>query len=239
MRCNICGGTEFADLKNRIAALCKGCASYERTRLMWMYIEKLGIRRDARILHLAPERGIHDRLSSMVDEGSYVTADLDPRRYPFAKNCVRIDLCNLDREPSGQYDLILHSHVLEHIPCNIAYTLFHLHRMLKQDGTHLFIAPFLGGRYDECFADIGDAERARRFGQNDHVRRFGRDDIASHIGKLLELPAAFDATRDFPESALEAAGIPENHWRGFHVGTVLVLARNDMKFIGGAPLARA
>lgn len=234
MICNICGCDEFLDMHSRVAVRCANCDSLERTRLLWLYIERLGLDANSRVLHIAPEKGIYDALSKLTSEGNYVTADLEPKRYAFAKDCREIDLCELDAEPSFQYDLILHSHVLEHIPCNIAYTLFHLHRMLKPDGTHLFIAPFMSGRYEESFAVLDNAERTRRFGQWDHVRRFGRDDVSSHLGKILDIPEAFDATCDFPTAELIKFNVPENHWRGFHIGTVLALKRNDMKLLGHA-----
>ena len=229
--CNLCGCSEWGDMGVRQGVLCRDCNSVERTRLLWLYLQQLGVDRTTRILHLAPEKGIYQQLSAITSEKNYVTADFDPNRYRFATNCRPIDLCNLDGEPSRQFDLILHSHVLEHIPCSIAYVLFHLHRMLTDDGTHLFIAPFMPGRYDECFAELSDEERIARFGQFDHVRRFGRDDIGSHIGQLLRLPDQFDATVDFPPETLRRYNIPEGQWTGFHPGTVLRLRRHDMHLL--------
>lgn len=231
MQCNICGSTAFIDMHARLNVRCKECGSLERTRLLWLYLNNAGIKPASRVLHLAPEKGLYDILSSRLDAGNYVTADIDPSRYAFAQGCMKLDLCDLESQSSRVYDFIIHSHVLEHVPCNIAYTLFHLHRMLKDDGMHICIIPFMQGGYDECFQDIGSEERTRRFGQFDHVRRFGRDDRDSHLGKLISLPAAFDARECFSEDALRAANIPENHWRGFHIGTVLMLKRDDMKLL--------
>jgi hypothetical protein len=231
MQCNICGSTAFVDMHARSNVRCKECGSLERTRLLWLYLDNAGIDSTARVLHLAPEKGLYDILSARTGAGNYVTADIDPSRYAFARGCMRLDLCELETQPSRAYDFIIHSHVLEHVPCNIAYTLFHLHRMLKDDGMHICIIPFMQGSYDECFQDIGGEERTRRFGQFDHVRRFGRDDRDSHLGKLITLPAAFDARERFSEEELRAANIPESHWRGFHIGTVLMLKRNDMKLL--------
>lgn len=233
MICNLCGCEEFLDMGKRRNVRCARCNSLERTRLLWLYIQREGVVESSRILHIAPEKGIYNALSATAAAANYVTADLEPARYPFAKNCRRIDLCDLDAEPGAEYDLILHSHVLEHVPCNIAYTLFHLHRMLKPDGLHLFIAPFMHGKYEESFADLQEAERTRRFGQRDHVRRFGADDIASHLGKILVLPERFDATQDFDVEQLRKFNVPESHWTGFHGGTVLALRRNDMRFAAG------
>lgn len=231
MKCNVCGSSAFIDMNTRKKVRCAECGSLERTRLLWMYLQKIEIGPSARVLHLAPERGLYARFREMCGEGNYVSADINPARYGFAKECRKLDLCDLDGEPDCHYDLIVHSHVLEHVPCNIAYTLFHLHRMLKPEGLHVCVIPFMPGRYDECFEAIGADDRTRRFGQFDHVRRFGAADIPAHLGSLLTLPANFDATDDFPPEELLEANITESHWRGFHISTVLRLRREDMKLL--------
>ncbi|GAB4360118.1 MAG: hypothetical protein Fur0042_29670 [Cyanophyceae cyanobacterium] len=229
MQCNLCDNGEFTDMNSRKNVKCTQCGSLERTRLLWMYLQNLPLKDDAKVLHLAPEKGIYAALSKRIASGNYIAADLDPKRYPFAEPCVKIDLCNLDDWPSCEYDLILHSHVLEHTPCNIAYTLFHLHRMLKEDGRHVCIIPFMGGKYDECFQDLSGEERQKRFGQYDHVRKFGKKDIPSHLGSIINVPSTFDATRDFDIHLLQEANIPENHWTGFHMGTVLNFSKDDLR----------
>lgn len=229
MQCNICGATAFAEVKNRGAVRCETCMSLERTRLLWMHVERLGVARGWRVLHLAPERGIFDRLQQILDPEDYTVADLDPSGYPFAANCHAIDLTRMEAWPSDHYDLILHSHVMEHVPATLAYPVFHLHRMLKPSGRHLCVIPFLPGPYDECFAEIGWKERLRRFGQNDHVRRLGTDDLHAHLGSILALPEAPDAREFFSAEALHAANIPEDCWTGYHISTVLELRKQDYK----------
>jgi hypothetical protein len=231
MECNICGSAAFDDMHARKNVRCKDCGSLERTRLFWLYLESAGITSDSRILHLAPEAGVYKILNARLRDGNYITADIDPARYAFAAGCTKLDLCELEDQPAYEFDFIIHSHVLEHVPCNIAYTLFHLHRMMKKDGLHICIIPFMPGRYDESFQEIGSEERIRRFGQFDHVRRFGSDDKELHLGKLITLPKNFDARDRFSEEQLRAANIPESHWCGFHIGTVLTLKRSDMKFL--------
>lgn len=229
MQCNLCGCEEFIDMNVRVKVKCKHCGSLERTRLLWMYLSQYKIKKNTKILHLAPEKGIYIRLSNILLEKNYIIADFNPKKYPFAKNCIRIDLCDLDHEKSNQFDFIIHSHVLEHTPCNVAYTLFHLHRMLKRNGVHICIIPFMNGKYDESFQDLTDAEKTKRFGQFDHVRRFGKTDINNHLGCILNIPQDFDASKDFDRNVLLNNNIPESHWKGFHIGTVLKLRKNDYK----------
>lgn len=228
MICNLCGSNEFIDMNSRKNVRCKKCDSLERTRLLWLYIQRYKITHKTKILHLAPEKGIYDQLSKIIPNSKYVVADLDPKRYKFAKNCQKIDLCNLDDQKSNQFDFIIHSHVMEHIPCNVAYTLFHLHRMLKKRGRHMCIIPFMNGSYDESYNEkLTDEERTKRFGQFDHVRRFGKEDVHKHVGSIIKIPASFDATLHFSPDVLKSYNIPENHWKGLGIGTVLDLSKKD------------
>ncbi len=231
MKCNLCGCKEFGTQGTRNNVRCIQCGSLERTRLLWLYLESMGIRREAKVLHLAPEIGIYQKLRLAIAPENYIVADFNPLGYSFAENVRQINLCDLEMWPSREFDLIIHSHVLEHVPCNIAYSLFHIHRMLKNTGQHICIIPFATGGWDECFDLISDDERVRRFGQADHVRKFGRNNIHDYLGGLINIPIEFDAASKFSENVLLDANIPENHWRGFHAGTVLCLKRNDMKLL--------
>jgi phosphoglycolate phosphatase len=216
----------------RPLARCIKCQSVERTRLLWKYLEKeAALAPGVRVLHLAPEPGLYAAIGKRVATDDYHVADIDPDRFTFASNMRRIDLCDLDALPDNHYDLILHSHVLEHVPCTLAYPLFHLHRSLKETGRHVFVVPFMRGGYDECFAEIGDAERIRRFGQNDHVRKFGLDDVDRHLGALLEIDKDYDATRDFTEEELLEANIPREAWKGLSAHTVIMVRKYDMTLL--------
>jgi phosphoglycolate phosphatase len=194
-----------------------------------MYLDAFDFKTDTKVLHFAPERSLYEALKNRVTSGNYVTADLDPTRYKFAKNIVKIDCCDMDEQPSNEYDLIIHSHIFEHLPCDFAYTLSHMHRMLKPNGKQICVIPFMSGMYDECFQDISEKEREERFGQHDHVRRFGADDIDRHLGSIVNLPAQFDAVKIFGENRLKRVNIPKTAWRGFTFNTVLVLDKKDIK----------
>jgi phosphoglycolate phosphatase len=195
-----------------------------------MVLNKYLITHDTKVLHLAPEKGLYKALSDITSKSNYDTADFSPDMYKsFAEQTRKIDLCDLDAEPSDYFDFIIHSHVLEHTPCNIAYSLYHLHRMLKPSGKHICIIPFVGGGYDESFQKITSEESKRRFGQSDHVRRFGVEDVGLHVGILLNIPQEFDATKSFSEDFLRQANIPESHWYGLTIGTVLELSKKDYK----------
>lgn len=231
--CNLCGSTRFIAMNKRPNARCASCMSLERTRLLYLYLNKLEIPQPGmKVLHFAPEEGLYNAILRVVDVNDYLTADIEPRRFPFAKNIVKFDMCSdVEALPEGHFDLILHSHVLEHIRCNVAYVLFHLHRSLKENGWHVCSIPFLGGFYEEHTGKLDDNEATRRFGQFDHVRRFGRDDLDNSLGKVLNFERDFDATRDFPPDVLQQYNIPEVAWRGLTPHTVLRLRKYDMRLL--------
>ena len=113
------------------------------------------------------------------------------------------------------------------MPCTIAYTLFHLTRMLKPTGRQICIIPVTKGYHDESYVDIGPEERTRRFGQHDHVRRFGVEDLSSHLGKVIRLPAVYDAEARFGAQRLMQAGVPQSARQGFTINTVLEIYKDD------------
>mgnify|MGYP001794255176 FL=1 len=127
-------------------------------------------RANQRVLHFAPEKGLAQYLQKTVGNG-YTAADFDPERYPYV-DTQKIDLVTeAELLPSNHYDLILHSHVLEHVPCGLAPVLFHFHRALKPTGRHIFCIPFSSGNYEECYDKMTDKEANRRIGQFDHFRK--------------------------------------------------------------------
>ena len=227
IRCNLCNGTRFADVNGRVNVKCVGCGSMERTRLLKMFLDKVPLDASSKVLHLAPERGLYAYLKKVIAPDNYVVADFEPTGFGFAPDCRPIDLCDLGDRPSDAFDLIIHSHVLEHTPCNIAYTLFHLDRMMRDGGMQLCVIPFMPGRWDESFQDMAEPDRVRRFGQNDHVRRYGAEDYARHLGCVIRLDPDFDAGASFSDEMLTRHAIPESQRRGLHGSTVLKIKKGD------------
>ena len=162
LRCNICGSETFKDVGKRKGVLCAQCGSYERTRLMMMMIEKRDLAKNARILHLAPEFGLYKALAPKAAE--YVTADIDLERYAHIPGIQHLDLCDADAIGQlGTFDLILHSHVIEHLPCNYTAVLLHLHRLLNPGGFHLFSVPIYGAHYEEDLKALEPEHAEQRF----------------------------------------------------------------------------
>lgn len=186
--CNVCGSTEFIDFRTRKLARCAQCHTLERSRLLQLILdtEKL-VRPGMRVLHLAPEAGIGRNIRKIIGDG-YDAVDIRPEIYPADLNIRQFDLTtDVEDLPSKHYDLVIHSHVLEHIPCDMTSVLWHLHRSMTDSGTHVICVPVLPGHYSSDFGPLTIGEKTARFGQFDHVRKFGHDDFDMHLGKVFRL----------------------------------------------------
>ena len=231
MECNICGNEEFIDMNTRKAVRCSKCNSLERTRIMALFLQyHQAIRAKSRVLHIAPEKGLAEYLYSIA--GNNCTfVDLQPEKFPYLKNIKKLDLCcDLDDIPSQSFDLIIHSHVMEHVPCNYTYVLYQLHRIMSTDANMVCSIPFLSGYYDCCASPkLSDKDREERFGQHDHVRRFGTTDLNMNIGKIYKLEDEYDITKYFAADTLIKYNIPRNMWQGYSPSSVLCLKKQDYR----------
>jgi len=151
-------------------ALCFSCGALERHRLLWLFLTRrtdLLDGRPRRMLHVAPEPCLEQRLRERIGE-AYLTADLhDPRAM------VQMDICDMDY-PDGAFDVIYCSHVLEHIPDD-RQAMRELHRTLAPDGWAVLSVPISSAQTFEDPSIVEPAERLRAFGQADHVRSYGPD----------------------------------------------------------------
>ena len=139
---------------------------------MWLYLQRETdvASADMRLLHVAPEEALVLRLKGRPNV-HYVRLDVEPER-----PCDVFG--DLTRAPfvSGSFDLILCSHVLEHIPDDRA-AMNEITRLLSPKGRAILLVP-LDDRLAETDEDpsvTDPKERARRFGQHNHVRMYGRD----------------------------------------------------------------
>ena len=229
--CNLCGGDMFDEFNGRSNARCVQCGSLERTRALGLHIEQMKLREDARVLHVAPESGLVNWIRHRYPEIRYDPADIDLGRYRDVSDIRKIDLCRLEDEPKEFYDLIVHAHVLEQTPCNLAYTIWHLHRMLKSEGRHVFVIPILNGTWDESFdpSMLRDM-RVARFRQWDHVRLFGRDDLDNSLGRLISLDGVQKLLEAFGANVLAGHAIPERSWHTLCPETVIDIGKYDTIF---------
>src|SRR5262249_12996211 len=118
---------------------------------------------------------LFDRVFAERPRFQRVTADL------FAPADLRLDITDMDL-PDGSFDLILCSHVLEHVPDDRA-AMAEMRRVLAGGGMALVLTPY---RPDQPpFEDpsiTSPVDRMVAFGQQDHVRVYGSD-LVDRLGE--------------------------------------------------------
>jgi phosphoglycolate phosphatase len=192
LTCNICGGKRFETFGYlpRPDALCSSCGSLERHRAMHHLLRERGrldpgLKGRERCLQLAPERVTHDVLLTAYGSG-YTASDLAPKRYQHAQ-CLRLQLPDdFQKIPDGYFNLIVHNHVLEHIPGPFREHIDAFARILAPDGVMAFTIPdqaIVGGvaKSVEGGEQLpNDQDRLEAHGQEDHYKTFGLD-LIDHL----------------------------------------------------------
>ncbi|MDR2475119.1 MAG: class I SAM-dependent methyltransferase [Bacteroidales bacterium] len=181
--CPVCGScfAEFGTygLIARKNTRCYYCGSLERHRLLWKYFNDKTNLLDGTakcILHVAPEKSFYD----IFQENSaleYIPCDLFPERYNY-NGKVGISKVDLTEIPFDEntFDVVLCSHVLEHIPDD-KLAMSELYRVMKKGAWAVLQVPVDYSRETtyEDFTITTPKGREKAFGQNDHVRCYGRD----------------------------------------------------------------
>lgn len=94
----------------------------------------------------------------------------------------KVDITQMDCYSDGRFDLIVCSHVLEHVPDD-AKAIRELNRILAHNGVAILMVPILLGLQqtdeDPSVTDVN--ERWRRFGQDDHIRMYEREDFLKRL----------------------------------------------------------
>ena len=151
--------------------VCPNCRSFHRHRLMWEFLQRHTSLFDKQckqdVLHFAPEPCISNRLKRL-SHVSYITADIDADK---AQRRMDIQRIRLD---DGSIDLVLCSHVLEHVPDD-RLAIRELYRVLRGGGAAVIMTRVVGKHTYENASITDPAERAVHFRQFDHVRLPGLD----------------------------------------------------------------
>ena len=175
--CPICGTRRrkflpYGYVTSREDALCPGCLSLERHRAIWLYITQRSdlLERHPRLLHIAPEVSLRNKLRRSYTGDNYITADLES---PLAD--MHFDVQHIPMEDRS-IDVVICNHLLEHVEDD-RVALAELYRIMRPGGWGIVLVPEDRSR-EETFEDdtITDPkERTRLFGQYDHRRVYGRD----------------------------------------------------------------
>ena len=208
--CPICEKSSSKFLKQgyispRPDVACPRCGSLERHRLFWQFLinkTDLFSRTDRRVLHIGAEAVITPKFRAAFGAG-YLTADLyDPTAME------KMDITDI-RYGDNQFDIIICSHVLEHV-AEDRQAMQELLRVLKPSGWAILLVPISeSAETYEDFSIVEPEKRLQAFGQEDHVRIYGRDFInrvqESGFSVQRFSPEDFNGAKEIERMALNAA----------------------------------
>jgi len=207
--CSICGNQHYrpygqpSGLFNS-AKVCTACHSHNRHRQVHAELIKSQIlKAGGTCLHLAPEPCLRPLLEQAYGSG-YRAMDADPSRY----NCLQLVLPEgFNQLENMSFDLIIHNHVLEHIPGSYPQHLKEFWRILRPGGHMVFTIPDISislGKFKTTEGGeflANDQLRLQHHGQEDHYKTFGRD-------LFLWLHSIFGRVRIIGDTSVRRSGPP-------------------------------
>jgi SAM-dependent methyltransferase len=158
---------------------CPECVASDRDRLYALYTTHLLAHPEGqplRILDIAPAPVLSAFLRDLPN-ARYRSADLFS---PMADDIV--DIMDMHIYADESFDLIVCSHVLEHVRDD-AQAISELYRVLAKGGSAILMVPILltATETDEDPDEQNVDERWARFGQDDHVRMYARHDFIARL----------------------------------------------------------
>jgi SAM-dependent methyltransferase len=193
---------------NLAAFTCPRCDAFDRERLIALYLERVFRSFDHggtyRLIEFAPGDALRKKL----------------KRIPFiAYRCVDlsrkdvdelVDLTAMGGYADNSVDILLCSHVLEHIPDDHK-AMREICRILKPDGFAIVLVPLVVGidaTHEDASIDTV-ALRWKYFGMGDHVRQYGKRDFIARL-EAARLNVDQLGIEYFGAEAFRRAGIAEN-----------------------------
>ncbi len=175
--CNICGwqGKSFLNQDagcGRIIkkSICASCESHSRHRLMFIYLNKIIPKNKIiKILHVSPELSLQKFIQAR-NNSDYLSIDIDPSMAMQAENLEKMSFSD------NQFDLIICSHVLEHVK-NDKLAIAEIFRVTKKNGIAIISVPIDIHRA-ETYEDENiksPEDRTKHFWYQDHLRLYGLD----------------------------------------------------------------
>lgn len=159
---------------------CNECGASDRDRLYALYLAQRLAGREIpagyMLVQFAPSAPL-SRFIRQFAGVNYRTADI-------AMDGVDdlVDIMDLGVYPDGFADFFICSHVLEHVSDDHR-ALGELFRILKPGGEGIVMVPLqlFVEAIDEDPSETDEAERWRRFGQDDHIRRYSRQGFLDRV----------------------------------------------------------
>jgi len=172
VKCVCCGwrGKSFLDygapLRKNVK--CPVCGSKERQRATFILLKKiLPLKRKISVLHIAPEDSIR-KLFLDYSNINYISIDLNPSRAMLKEDLMHLSFKN------NLFDLVICSHVLEHILDDLA-ALEEIFRVMKKNSYAIIQVPLFNRRKTLEGVNYSFEKKINLFGQKDHLRAYGRD----------------------------------------------------------------
>lgn len=198
---------------------CPECGALDRERMMALFIQMLQPAEDERlkVLQIAPAKALEDWLIQQPDI-DYESTDLMMEGVTFQS-----DIQDMKMVSDGTYDLVICSHILEHVKDD-RKAMREIRRIMKPEGVCLFLVPLITGlsKTDEEWG-LSPEENWKRFGQDDHVRLYAKKDFLDRLtesGFLVHILGK----RYFDKEQWTAAGLTDNHflyvatWKDIGIG---------------------
>lgn len=189
----------------RSDALCPVCGSFERHRLMMLYMKRRTDLFDGsakKMLHIAPETQL-GRVFEEIPNLEYISADLSSPRA-----MVKMDMMDI-HYPDQTFDVVYCSHVLEHVSDD-RKAIGEVFRVLRPGGWAILQVPTPTGHVTlEDPTVTSPEERERLFGQHDHRRRYGLDykDRLEEAGFVVDVD---EFVRTLDDGTVTRCGLDRN-----------------------------
>lgn len=191
VKCNICGweGYRFSAIVGanyvRYNAMCPVCGSAERNRALIEYMNGRRVfnKKGIKCLDIGPVRGFGACFEE--NDCTYISIDLDP-----GSAMIKMDITRLEF-PDGTFDLIICSHVLEHVKDDLK-AIKEMSRVLTSEGICYIMVPFNKNRTNTIEYDRPnplDPGHVRSYGLNvvNRIRSVGfrveKIDLVSELNK--------------------------------------------------------
>lgn len=166
--------------RDHLNRVCPVCNSYGRQRfLALLFARRLSsdsVTSKKTLLHFSPELGLQRWLRKRSICWTYISADLCSPEVD-----LNLDIQGMDI-PDNTIDIVVLSHVLEHIPDDIR-AIREIHRILAPGG-ELYVQVPLSGEQLTLDERLDTPEmRLARYGKTDHVRLYG-DDLLERLANV-------------------------------------------------------
>jgi len=185
---------------------CPFCLSSDRERLYLLFLDNYLTSREGfyKVLDFAPGNSFVNAIRVRKNI-NYLTADMIRSDYD-----VSIDICNMVSVEDDQFNIVICSHILEHV-LDPNSALKEIYRVLKTGGFAIIMVPLFKGVVSTIENKFYNTEllRFKHFGQSDHVRLFSKEDFVSRIEN-----AGFNLSEcrvdQFDDRLIKLYGIDEN-----------------------------